>query len=491
MAKGSYLSYVRKFADTLLKYGTDTYGTKHLPMWAGLIDTRDYSVPEGTKKEHERTRGGTGYFDVIDRRALGGANLYHDIETIHVFQLLSKVTGDQKYLQAANDYMSAFLTNTQNQQTGLLGWGEHLYYDFYKDAVTVGGMSHSDSDYTHEFLPKRPIWELLWSIDTERTTRALEGLRYHFDGPNTQIFLFNRHASWQKINKTIIGFEGLEQYQYDWKAPFIAHAGLFSYSFMFLYTKTKDPAWLKWSQGVGSLHWNYRNKTTNLTSWDLSSYGFPQAQLIQTVQFAYRLYQAYELNPEQKQLRIQALDLFRSAEKYAWKPIEKWYENELNLDGSPVKADDPRFNKPILFAGDQVKTLSLKPVFRAPLGRVAAYFYSREKDPHFLTIAKRMIDIMERDTLKKNFHASAIANRIHLLLDVYHLTKDIKLLNLADNYAQRGIKGLWRNGLFARSEGDPYYESLSGVGNFISALMRMHFTQNGTPKGIGKIDWSY
>jgi len=34
--KKNYLSYIRKFADTLLAHGTDKYGTKHLPMWAGL-----------------------------------------------------------------------------------------------------------------------------------------------------------------------------------------------------------------------------------------------------------------------------------------------------------------------------------------------------------------------------------------------------------------------------------------------------------------------
>lgn len=289
----------------------------------------------------------------------------------------------------------------------------------------------------------------MWKVSPEKTARAIEGLKYHFDGPNTQIFIFNRHAAWQKINKTILGNPGLEQYQYDWKASFIAHAGLFSYSFMFLHSKTNDPQWLKWSRGVGSLHWTYRNKSTNLTSWNLTSYGLPEPQFGQTTHFAYRLYQAYELNPAEKDLRNIALTLFRAAEKYAWQPEEKFYVNELNMDGSLVKAEDPRFNRPVLFRGDQVKTLPVKSVFRAPIGRVAAYFYHQEKDPHFLLIARRMIDIMERDTLKKNFSATEIANRIQFLMDVYDVTKEKKLLALAAEYADRGISGLWRNGLFA------------------------------------------
>ncbi|HEY0680199.1 MAG TPA: hypothetical protein VGD17_18065 [Chitinophagaceae bacterium] len=482
---------MKKFADTLLKYGPDKYGSTHLPMWAGFIDTRDYSVPKSTVENAQQTKINDGYFDVIDRRAVGGANLYHDLETIKVFEVLSILTGDPKYAQATTDYIAAYLTHTQSEHTGLLGWGEHMFYDFYNDVVTVGGMDSAHSDYTHELLPKKPIWEKMWIIDPERTRLAIEGLKYHFDGPNTQTFIFNRHASWQKIHKKILGAEGLEQYQYDWKAPFIAHAGLFSYSFMFLHLKTKDPKWLKWSHGVGSLHWIYRDKTTNLTSWNLTSFGLPEPQFGQTAHFAYRLYQAYELKPTEKSLRDQALTLFKAAEKYAWQPAEKIYLNELNMDGSKVKADDPRFNRPVLFAGDQSKTLSTKPVFRAHIGRIAVYLYNREKDPYFLLIARRTIDIMQRDTLIKNFQANAIANRIHLLMDLYDVTKEKYLLLLADGYARTGIAGLWRNGLFARNVGDPYYESLSGVGNFAAGLLRVHIAQYGTPGGVAKIDWSY
>ena len=186
VADENYLFYVRKFADTLLERSTDRYGSKQLPMWAGLIDTRDYSVPKGTAEEAERTKGGDGYFDVFDRRAVGGANIYHDFETLKTFEILSSLTGDPKYAKSANDYISAFLHNTQSEHTGLLGWGEHMYYDFYKDEVTVGGMDDEHPDFTHELLPKKPIWEKLWKVSPERTTRAIQGLRYHFDGPNTQ-----------------------------------------------------------------------------------------------------------------------------------------------------------------------------------------------------------------------------------------------------------------------------------------------------------------
>src|SRR5687768_2913642 len=58
-----YLEYAVAFADALLAHGTDKVGTRHLPMWAGLIDTRDYSIPEGTAAEAERTKSADRYFD--------------------------------------------------------------------------------------------------------------------------------------------------------------------------------------------------------------------------------------------------------------------------------------------------------------------------------------------------------------------------------------------------------------------------------------------
>ncbi len=70
------------------------------------------------------------------------------------------------------------------------------------------------------------------------------------------------------------------------------------------------------------------------------------------------------------------------------------------------------------------------------------------------------------------------------------ITKERKLLNLAKKYADLGISGLWREGLFARCVGDPYYESKDDVGNFVAGLLRIHLAEK-SPVGVGKIDWSY
>jgi hypothetical protein len=387
------------------------------------------------------------------------------------------------------------LENTQNDFTGLLGWGQSLYYDFYKDSVTVGGMSAEHNDYTHTLMSgKTPIWQKLWQINPERTARAIQGLRYHFTTPYTQTFLFNRHASWQQITKKLPpGMRGLEQYQYDHTAAFAGHAGLKSYSFMFLYTKTKNPEWLKWSLGVGSLHWNYRNKTTNLTSWTVDAFSKKDAisQLSQTTSMAYWLYKAFELNGHKGNLKTQALTLFNAVERYTWRPEGKFYVNDMNVDGTPIKADDLIYKDLPRHEGDQIRSFLDKPQFRGNVGRVAAYFYKREKNQHHLIVAQRMINIMDRDTLPQIFFAGEVAVRIQLLMDVYEITKDRKLLDKAIHYADLGIAGLWRGGLFARRVGDPYYESEDEIGSFVAGLLRLHLALNGTPKELQNIDWSH
>ncbi len=102
-----------------------------------------------------------------------------------------------------------------------------------------------------------------------------------------------------------------------------------------------------------------------------------------------------------------------------------------------------------------------------------------------------MINIMDRDTLPQIFFAGEVAVRIQLLMDVYDITKDRKLLDKAIHYADLGIAGLWRGGLFARRVGDPYYESEDEIGNFVAGLLRLHLALNGTPKELQNIDWSH
>jgi len=83
-----YLDAVREFADNVLKYGRDTYGPKHTPLFVdGLnIHTHDpvkWIAPNG------------------DRWIL--SNLASQQNLFRTLDGLTKITGDPKYKQAAMD----------------------------------------------------------------------------------------------------------------------------------------------------------------------------------------------------------------------------------------------------------------------------------------------------------------------------------------------------------------------------------------------------
>ena len=187
-------------------------------------------------------------------RALGGSNLYHDAVTLQVFHVLTEVTGNPRYRNAAREYQSAFRDLAQSKETGLLAWGEHLYYDFFRDEVAAERRHH-------ELLEWTPPWPLLWEVNPGAVERAIAGIRYHYfaDDPAA---LYNRHADWARAGHQKPGGQ-----------PWIKHSGLYAYSFLFLHSKTKQRRWLDWALGAGDLYWRHRNPETGLT---LSCIGDPR-----------------------------------------------------------------------------------------------------------------------------------------------------------------------------------------------------------------------
>ena len=469
--ESDYLPYVQAFADTLLAHGLDVYGEEHLPMWASLIDTRDYAVP--TLDSASATQGGEGYYDDVHRRAVGGANLYHDLETLNAFRVLSAVTGEHRYADAAEAYERTFLERAQNDATGLLGWGEHLYYNFYEDSVRVGAEPGRERTGYHEFLDRTPIWDDLWAADSARTRRAIEGLRYHFRAPITQTYLFNRHALWADVDRDS-PYGLIPQYQFEDIQPWIKHSALLAYSFAALYAKTGEGEWLDWALGVGSLYWRYRNPETGLTPSNLDD---PRptsamASLTGMSMLAYWLYRAAEKSPDLAVLRDYALALFNSAAEHAWEIGDRhyFYTGKMHLDGTPAA---------------EVEGATFSPFF----ARTAAYFATRENDIRYLRIAQGAAATMEADGLGEAFTARDVADRIHLLLDLYDLTGEPDYLAQAQTYADRGIDGLWRGGLFARQTGDPYYEAKDGVGAFVGGLLRLHLRLHPDLEEPALADW--
>jgi hypothetical protein len=461
-----YLQIVRRFADTLLEKGRDRYGPKNTAMWLSVISVEDFSVPR-LASEVPATPG------VRDSdRAVGGSNLYLDRSTLYTLRVLSQVTGDDRYTRAVDAYVRDYLANCQSAETGLLAWGEHLYYDVFLDRVVSERSSH-------ELLEWTPPWDLLWEVDPAAATRAMAGLRYHFraEDPATQGWLFNRHAAWARPAYTNAGGQ-----------PWIKHSGLFAHAFGILAGKTNDAQWRRWATGVGNLYWGIRHPQTGLTESCIGD----QREMSRCTYLggmsllSYFLLKGYHADPEQRDARDHALVMLRALDRYAWDSAARRYREWLTTDGAPPKgmsANDITPN-PWVFAYCSGSSL-------LRFGRVAAFVARTEKDGECLAMARRAAAVMQVYPVPDKFTPEEAGFAIHLPLDLYDLTGEPAYLEDARKLARTAVGRLWAEGLFRRLPGDPFYENKLGPGELASALLRLALRTEAGRKDPAVWDWSF
>ncbi|MEM1327859.1 MAG: hypothetical protein AAGI23_18005 [Bacteroidota bacterium] len=474
-AAQSYFDYAQTFADTLLHHATDKVGDRTTAMWGGVINAKTGQLP--TPDIQVEPTEGTRLHD----RAVWGSNYYHDVHTIKLMQLLTDMTGDNQYQKAAEAYTKDFLIYTQHPTTGLLGWGEHLYYHFYEDTVGVAEGVKSKRNRDHEFLADTPNWELLWQMDSTRTRRAIEGLQYHFRGARTQSYLFNRHAFWN-LRKPEADDWRKHQYQRDGQ-PWIKHSSLNAQAFHFLYTKTGDKKWKEWSEGVGQLYWRHRNQETQLVPGcidDQRAFA-ARANLNEISLLVYRLLKIYEQDASAVWAKEQAITLFKAAEKYCWDEKAKRYLIAVETDGSLTEQE---------YYG--VFGTGYTPNSILTFGRVAAYFaHHFPEDKHYKTMLKRALNQVDQAELPKQYVINGLADVIHLYLDGCALFELPDYLKQAKKYANIGIEQLYVNGFFVRQPNDEYYEAKLKTGNFVLGLLRLHLAEHPEKVVDLKADWSF
>jgi len=457
-----YLAIVQKFADTLLEKGRDRFGPKQTALWASVIHVETYEVPRSAKQVP--TVPGVREGD----RAVGGCNLYLDTPTLHVFRVLSALRKEPKYEQAVRDYLRDYLANCQSPKTGLLAWGEHLYYDLYEDRVVTERTSH-------ELLGSTPPWGLLWQVDPAATARAIAGLRYHFRAadPAAEGWLFNRHAKWAEPAYT----PGDGQ-------PWIKHSALYAHAFSFLYAKAGDPQWRKYAEGSGELYWNHRNPQTNLTESCIGDRRRTSryASMAGTALLSYYLLKAHHADATNQAARDHALAMLKAFGRHAWESEKKRYHERLTVDGAAVRG--PEEMNPFTFAYGGGSTVLL-------LGRAAAYAARTEQDAECREIAVRAAAVVSASPIPEALIPESAGYAIHLYLDLYDLTKDPSYLTEARRTADLAVERLWAGGLFRRIAGDKYYESKLGPGELASALLRLAIRLDRSRQDPGVYDWSF
>jgi hypothetical protein len=118
-------------------YHRDDGGAIIFPLLFSAIPTQTTLVDEPmptTKPLHNLPKAPDGV-RTEDRTGPGGSNTNLQQDLYRTMHHLSRLTGDPRYSAAAHAALVDFLRITQNPDTGLLAWGEHLYWNCFDDCL--------------------------------------------------------------------------------------------------------------------------------------------------------------------------------------------------------------------------------------------------------------------------------------------------------------------------------------------------------------------
>ncbi|TET85145.1 MAG: hypothetical protein E3J37_02540, partial [Anaerolineales bacterium] len=145
-----YLDAVREFADNVLKYGRDTYGPKHTPLFVDGLNIHTHEPVKWIAPSGEKW--------VLSNLA-SQQNLFRTLDG------LTKITGDPKYRQVAVDAIEYAFANLRSPN-GLLYWGVGIAYD--AQAEKQCGIE------IHSLKCHCPYYELMWEVDPRATRKFIE-----------------------------------------------------------------------------------------------------------------------------------------------------------------------------------------------------------------------------------------------------------------------------------------------------------------------------
>ena len=170
-----YLTAVRKFADSVLEHGRDTYGQQHTPLF---VDGLQVETLEPVRWKE----GGETWVlcNFASQQAL-----------MRTLDGLTGLTKDKRYRQSAEDATRYVLTHLTSP-SGLIYWGGHMAWDL--DGERVVGQ-YPD---VQEFKRHQPYFPLLWRVDAKATRRLLKAIwaTHLVDWSRLD---YNRHAKTEKL----------------------------------------------------------------------------------------------------------------------------------------------------------------------------------------------------------------------------------------------------------------------------------------------------
>jgi uncharacterized protein YyaL (SSP411 family) len=475
--KGRFIDSARQFLDTLIDKGTDRYGKRHTPLFCLSLDPETHAPPIPPEKIDMQYARSFEYlyrdFGYYWKSHLHSAGPIYDQGTIRALYATSDATGSPKYRRAADMFLEFFLTNMVSEQTGMFGWGEHVFYNVFLDHMIGGAFvvrGNRNFTFEHELERWTTIYDVTWEKSPEKTLNEIEAIfEYKIHDPET--FINNRHSDYFAGRKT------------GDTLTFIKHSGLFAHAFAFLYAKTGDRKHLDWARKSAALFWGQRDPRTNLVRGCIQRKDEPvaPAEVAQLVLFLLRAYQWY---PEQQfaDYAIAYLDAYR---KY------------FSL------ADSGKFREVVATDGTDIKPGQVAEYWEGPIrmAKAAVLAYSMTGHRPALELAALVVNNLTPEvTFKSVIIRSLISDEIEsrncglsTALDLYEVTGNAQYLKKAQSLAEDAIKKFQYRGLYVSSmqlypEGDKtvrtkVYDGRSGAGWLALNLIRLQRDTNATDSG--------
>ncbi len=482
--------YVRQCLDTLIEHGTDRYGPQKTPLLMAVLDVNTLESPEKPLLLDTLVR----LEERLHRRGERGSNLWHDQATLRAMYRMTKLTGQEKYSQAADAYIAYALKHCYKAddgkttyRNGMPAWGSHVYWDCYRECPA----GDQNGDGPHEILVSRPDWAAMYRVDPEAVRRIIDGV-----------------WKWHVVDKTT----GRHNRHDDAGAgcDFAFSGGSFAHAFAFLYSATQEDRYLERAKTVANWHWNNRNRETGLVAdapGRTDRYDGTHCFTTITGPHAAQLLRCYELTGDRHFLDV-PVAYIKAYDKYGWDEEAGSYFAMLQLDGTPVpehakgKGYDAwapyghvNIWRTSMYAYEFALCAAQASVYAYELSAPSQQDRGQEEqgDPALLSIARRWAEVIEKNLPVRpsrrwkteleeampavretgGSYAEDYGRVISFFVHLHRATGDRKHLKRAESLADEAVAKLYQNGLFKGHPAKPYYECTNGVGLLLYALLEL------------------
>jgi hypothetical protein len=431
--KGSLLDVVRRYADTMIERGRDTYGPQKTGLFLSALDRTTFSAlasrpaaPAGIRRED---RSGEPW------SALSGANPHLDQNFLRILYALTQITNDPKYAKAADEELAWFLKNALSPKTSLLPWGEHMSWDVIQDKPISGG-----NDVFHEFARPWVLWDRCFELAPDQSRRFAIGLWDH-QIANQKTGGFDRHAPY------------FEHGPVDGK-DFPRHAGFYILTWAHAYKHASEPLFLK---AIETLLARFERKRITKDGTMTATIGPLDCE------------SAARLVPEPLSARLRAF-----AEK----------EDELilaDLRRDPVPGIAPELREPPLWRnGYSANTYASTAMFCLARHEQVAKPAYRDV---LVAIADKYVNSVPEEDL--DVWPLAFAHAISAQAAAYRFTNKPVYLEQAQRLSRLALGLYWQDNPLPRASlKTGHYEAITGSDSLALALLHVHALEHPLPVNL-------